>query len=198
MTTENTSSESEKSTKPRFRRRKFLVDRRNQLIPTLKVAGLVLVLLLLLNLFVALLGSLENRTIVASAPQLRDTLHQTEVKSMIILGVASLLFLATVVIRSIMLTHRTAGAAYKLNQSLTKVTAGQYDTTLKLRLKDNLRDLERPFDEMTRSLRRRAQRDAEDLARIADEVDALGESETTRELSARVRGLADAKRKLGG
>lgn len=198
MITENTSSGSEAPTKTLFRRRKFLVDRRSQLIPTFKVAGLVLVLLLLLNLFVALLGSLENRTIVASAPELRETLHQTEVKSMMILGVASLLFLAMVVIRSIMLTHRTSGAAYKLSQRLAKVTAGQYDTTLKLRLKDNLRDLERPFDEMTRSLRRRAQRDAEDLARIADEVDALGEPESTRELSARVRELADAKRKLGG
>jgi hypothetical protein len=52
---------------PRFRRRKYLIDRRSQLLATAKIAGLVAVLLVLLNLVYALWSSIETREIVLSS-----------------------------------------------------------------------------------------------------------------------------------
>ena len=179
---------------PRFRRRNFLVNKKGQLIPTLKVTGIVVALLVVVNLVFGWLSSLETAEILAANPQLAEQMRGTDARSAMVLGAISLICVVLVVIRSIMLTHRTAGASYKVAMTLDQIAAGQYDTELHLRLKDNLRDLEAPFNKMTASLRRTAQEDAEALTKIADEI----QGQENAALVEKLREMAQAKSALTG
>jgi len=179
---------------PRFRRRNFLVDKKSQLIPTLKVTGVVVALLILVNLIFSWWNALETAEIVAASPQLADQMRTTDVRSAMLLLAISLVCVGLVVFRSIILTHRTAGASYKIGMRLDQIAAGQHDTELHLRLKDNLRDLEEPFNKMSASLRRMAQEDAEALTSIADEI----QGQENAALVERLRKLAEAKSSLTG
>lgn len=179
---------------PRFRRRNFLVDKKSQLIPTLKVTGVVVALLILVNLIFSWWNALETAAIIAASPQLADQMRTTDARSAMLLLAISLVCVGVVVFRSIILTHRTAGASYKIGMRLDQIAAGQYDTELHLRLKDNLRDLEEPFNKMSASLSRTAQEDAEALTNIADEI----QGQENAELVERLRILAEAKSSLTG
>ena len=179
---------------PRFRRRNFLVDKKSQLIPTLKVTGVVVALLILVNLIFSWWNALETAEIVAASPQLADQMRTTDARSAMLLLAISLVCVGLVVFRSIILTHRTAGASYKIGMRLDQIAAGQFDTELHLRLKDNLRDLEEPFNKMSASLRRIAQEDAETLTNIADEI----QGQENAALVERLRKLAEAKSSLTG
>lgn len=179
---------------PRFRRRNFLVDKKSQLIPTLKVTGVVVALLVLVNLIFSWWNALETAEIVAASPQLADQMRTTDARSAMLLLTISLICVGLVVFRSIILTHRTAGASYKIGMRLDQIAAGQLDTELHLRLKDNLRDLEEPFNKMSASLRRIAQEDAEDLTNIADEI----QGQENAALVERLRKLAEAKISMAG
>jgi methyl-accepting chemotaxis protein len=179
---------------PRFRRRNFLVDKKSQLIPTLKVTGVVVALLIVVNLIFSWWNALETAEIIAASPQLADQMRTTDARSAMLLLAISLVCVGLVVFRSIILTHRTAGASYKIGMRLDQIAAGQYDTELHLRLKDNLRDLEEPFNKMSASLRRIAQDDAEALTNIADKI----QGQENAALVERLRKLAEAKNSLTG
>jgi len=179
---------------PRFRRRNFLVDKKSQLIPTLKVTGIVVALLILVNLVFSWWNALETAEIVAASPLLADQMRATDARSAMLLLTISLVCVGLVVFRSIILTHRTAGASYKIGMRLDQIAAGQLDTELHLRLKDNLRDLEEPFNKMSASLCRNAQEDAEALTNIADEI----QGQENAALVERLRKLAEAKISMTG
>ena len=179
---------------PRFRRRNFLVDKKSQLIPTLKVTGIVVALLILVNLVFSWWNALETAEIVAASPLLADQMRATDARSAMLLLTISLICVGLVVFRSIILTHRTAGASYKIGMRLDQIAAGEYDTELHLRLKDNLRSLEEPFNKMSASLRRIAQEDAEALINIADEI----QGQENAALVERLRKLAEAKSSMTG
>jgi methyl-accepting chemotaxis protein len=76
--------------------------------------------------------------------------------------------------RSIMLTHRTAGAVYKISQCLEQVGDFNFDVNLRLRNDDNLRGLEDPFNRMAGNLRRRAVDDHQAMKKLADEIEEHG------------------------
>ena len=177
--------------RPSFRRRKYLIDRRGQLLATAKVAGMVLAFLILLNVIISLWGALETREIVASNPHLAEQMETIDRHSRLLLAVISFAVLATVVVRSIMLTHRTAGAAFNLRRCLNMVASGDYHTTFRLRAKDNLRQLQDPFNLMTQSLRSRAVEDHQMLEGLAAKIEEFGHSELAKE----VREQAEAKAK---
>ena len=166
----------------RFRRRKYLIDRRGQLVATAKVAGLVLVLLAPLNLVVFLWGAMETQEIVASNPHLAEQMRAIDHRSGLLLASASLAMFLIVVVRSIMLTHRTAGAAFNLRRCLDRVASGDYDTALWLRAKDNLRQLQDPFSRMMKSLRNRAEEDHQMLEDLAGKIEELGHAELAKEI----------------
>jgi nitrogen fixation/metabolism regulation signal transduction histidine kinase len=177
---------------PSFRRRKYLVDSRMQLAATIKVAGLVLILLIILNSALAWQNLNETRRIVASNPHLTAQMHANEVRNMAILAAISLIFLALVVLRTIMITHRTAGAMLKIINHMDEVAAGRYNVTLRLRREDTLRPIEDAFNSMAAGLRRRAQEDQQALTKVADEIKEHG-NPVDAEM---VRRIADAKGRL--
>jgi len=176
--------------RPNFRRRKFLIDRRGQLLATTKVAGMALVFLILLNVIFYLWSALETRAIVASNPHLTEQMETIDRHSSLLLAAVSFLVLAIIVVRSIMLTHRTAGAAFNLQRCLNLVASGDYDTRFRLRAKDNLRQLQDPFNLMTQSLRDRAVEDHQMLEDLAAKIEELGHSELAKEVREQAEGRA--------
>jgi methyl-accepting chemotaxis protein len=174
---------------PWWRRRQYLIDRKGQLLATAKVSGVVLALLVLLNMVFALWSTLETQAIVATNPELLEEMTAIDRRTTMSLVVVSLVILVAVVVRSIMLTHRTAGAAFNLERCLGKVASGEYGTELKVRRKDNLRQLQEPFNRMMDSLRDRAADDQVALQSLAEKIEELGQAELAEE----VRDLAEAK-----
>jgi len=163
-----------------------------QLAATIKVAGLVLVLLIILNSVLAWQNLNETRRIVSTNPHLTEQLHANEVRNMAILAAISLIILAMVVLRSIMITHRTAGAMLKIVQHMDEIASGHYNVTLRLRREDTLRPIEDAFNKMAGALRRRAQEDHKTLTKLANEVREHG-SPVDAEM---VRRIADARGRL--
>jgi len=163
-----------------------------QLAATIQVAGLVLILLIVLNSVLAWQNLNETKRIVTANPHLSEQMHANEVRNMAILAAISLIILALVVLRSIMITHRTAGAMLKIVNYLDDVAEGHYNVTLRLRRDDTLRPIEDAFNKMAAALRRRAQDDYKNLIRLAGEITEHG-SPVDAEM---VRRLADATGRL--
>jgi nitrogen fixation/metabolism regulation signal transduction histidine kinase len=174
---------------PWYRRRQYLIDRRGQLLATAKIAGVVFVLLVLVNLVFYLWSDIETRAIVASNPELAEEMADIDLRTTLVFATVSFVVLVLVVIRTIMLTHRTAGAAFNLQRCLDRVASGDYSTVLRVRRKDNLRQLQDPFNRMMESLREQAANDRAALLSLAAEIEELGHSQVAAEL----RGLAKAK-----
>ena len=175
-----------------FRRRKYLVDSRMQLASTIKVAGLVLILLIILNSVLAWQTLSETRRIITANPEISQQMRTNEMRNMAILAAISLIILAMVVVRSIMITHRTAGAMHKIIDHMDEVAAGHYNINLRLRRDDTLRPIEDSFNKMAGALRRRALDDSKSLSKLADEIADHG-SPVDAEM---VRRIADAKARL--
>ena len=157
-----------------FRRRQYLVDRKRQLAATIRVAGLVLILLVTLNAVLAWQNYNATQSVMMMNPQVGERMQAADMRNMAITAAISLIILAMVVVRSIMLTHRTAGAVYKISLCLGQVGDFNFDVNLRLRNDDNLRALEDPFNRLASNLRRRALDDYQAMKKLADEIEEHG------------------------
>lgn len=174
------------------RRRRYLVDRRRQLGATVRVAGLVLILLLALNAVIAFQTYTVATQITTTDPEVGERLRDAGIRNTAILGGISLIILGLVIVRSIVLTHRTHGAVINIAQSLEKVAEGKFEVELKLRSRDSLKALEKPFNEMTEMLRLQAKYDERELNKLADEVEEHGNPVDAEML----RRMAEARGKI--
>ncbi len=156
------------------RRRRYLIDRRRQLGATLRVIALVTVLLALLVGTVAYQNHTETAMVSGDHPELADQMRATNTRNLLILAAISLIILSMVVVRSVMITHRTAGAVYSITDKLEKIAAGDYSVSLQLREDDTIRALEDPFNKMVKALRRRAEDDHRSLSKLADDIEEHG------------------------
>lgn len=189
MNTLSKTTESEGSGAKPHKRRHYLVDRRRQLAATLRVVGLVFILLFILNAVIAWQSYTTTQQVTTKNPEVGERMRANDLRNMAIMGGISLIILAMVAVRSIMLTHRTAGAAYKIAQSMEKIASGDFDVTLRLRRDDNLLGLEDPFNSMAKALLRHADEDCRTLTRIASEIEEHG-SPVDAEM---VRRVADSR-----
>ncbi len=174
MNTLMKNTETEDSGAKPHKRRHYLVDRRRQLTATLRVVGLVFVLLFILNAVIAWQSYTTTNQVMAKNPEVGERMRANDLRNMAIMGCISLITLAMVAVRSIMLTHRTAGAAYKIAQSMEEIASGDFDVTLRLRRDDNLVGLEDPFNSMAKALLRYADEDYRSLTRIANAIEEHG------------------------
>jgi nitrogen fixation/metabolism regulation signal transduction histidine kinase len=156
------------------RRRRYLVDRRRQLNATLRVVALVSILLALLVGTVAYQNYSATSSVFDDNPELAEAMRATDTRNLLILVAISLIILAMVVVRSIMITHRTAGAVFSISDKLEKIAAGDYTVSLRLREDDTIRALEDPFNKMAKALRRRADEDHRTLTKLANEIEEHG------------------------
>jgi len=177
---------------PWYRRKQYLIDRKGQLLATAKIAGVVFALLVLVNLLFFFWNDIETQAIVASSPQLSEEMAAIDLQTTLVFATVSFVVFIFVVMRAIMLTHRTAGAAFNLERCLGRVASGEYGAELRVRKKDNLQQLQEPFNQMMESLRRRAAEDHAALSSLAAQLEELGQIELAEE----VRDLAKAKSHL--
>jgi methyl-accepting chemotaxis protein len=174
MTSQTDNGAKDEGGRKSFRRRQYLVDRRRQLAATVRIAGLVLVLLITLNAVLAWQSYSATTTVMASNPAVGERMRAVDNRNIAVTAGISLIILAMVVVRSIMLTHRTAGAVYKISMCLEEVADFNFDVNLRLRNDDNLRALEDPFNKMAGSLHRRATDDFQAMKKLADEIEEHG------------------------
>jgi methyl-accepting chemotaxis protein len=135
---------------------------------------LVLVLLIILNGVLAWQNYNTTQAVMLSDPEVGERMRAVDMRNIAITAGISLIILAMVVMRSIMLTHRTAGAVYKISQCLEQVGEFNFDVSLRLRNDDNIRALEDPFNKMAGNLRRRALDDYQSMKKLADEIEEHG------------------------
>ena len=150
------------------------------------------VLLVSVNVVFILWNQMETQAIVATNPQLLEEMKAIDARTTRTLAITSFVVFVVVVVRSIRLTHRTAGAAFNLQRCLDRVASGDYTTELRVRRKDNLRHLQEPFNRLTQDLRKRAALDQAALSELASTLEDQGLQELARE----VRAMADAKGEL--
>jgi methyl-accepting chemotaxis protein len=197
MNTLSKNTDTEDSGAKPHKRRHYLVDRRRQLTATIRVVGMVFILLFILNAVIAWQSYTTTHQVMAKDPEVGERMLANDLRNMAIMGGISLIILAMVAVRSIMLTHRTAGAAYKIAQSMEKIASGDFDVTLRLRRDDNLLGLEDPFNSMAKALLRYADEDYRSLTKIATEIEEHGnpvDAEMVRRVAKRAqRGARSAR-----
>jgi methyl-accepting chemotaxis protein len=179
---------------PPFYRRTYLIDRKGQLTTTFKVAGLVAFLLLVLNLVLAGISAGETRKIISVNPNLAQHMAATDRSGSLVIAGGSVFLLLLVVAHTIVLTHRTSGASFNIKRCLGRVAEGDLDTTLRLRPKDNLMELQEPFNRMAESLRKRASEEQKLLNDLSSKIEEFGHPEEAKIL----RDIADSKRSSTG
>lgn len=179
----------------RIFRRRYLIDPKRQLRTVVMTTSVVAVLVILVNLGFALLRVSQSSFLSAVAPQLGPVLERQNTTYSWLMLVLSIALLVLVSGKTIVETHRTAGAVFAVRQRLERVRQGDLHVSLKLRQNDNLQDLEQPFDEMVAALRDRALAEASKLEELAAAAATLGP-----EADGIARSLGDlalAKRRLG-
>jgi methyl-accepting chemotaxis protein len=179
---------------PPFYRRTYLIDRKAQLTTTVKVAGLVAFLLLALNLVLAGISTGETRKIISANPDLAQHMAAADRSGSLLIASGSVFLLFLVVVRTIVLTHRTSGASFNIKRCLGRVAEGDLNTALRLRPKDNLMELQEPFNRMVESLRKRASEEQKLLNDLSSKIEEFGHPEEAKIL----RDIADSKRRSTG
>jgi nitrogen fixation/metabolism regulation signal transduction histidine kinase len=174
MTSHTNNGNEQPAGQKRFRRRQYLIDRRRQLAATFRIAGLVLVLLIMVNGLLAWQSYSTTNAIEASNPFMAERIREIDQRNVALTAGISLIILAMVVVRSIMYTHRTAGAVYRVSMCLEEVADSNFNVSLRLRDNDNLRELEAPFNTMVENLRNRAEENRQAMLKIADEIEEHG------------------------
>ena len=193
--TDATRPGSEESAPRRIFRRRYLIDPKRQLRTVVMTTSIVAVLVILVNLGFALLRVSQSSFLSAAAPQLGPVLERQNTTYSWVMLVLSVALLALVSLKTVVETHRTAGAVFAVRQRLERVRQGDLHVSLKLRQNDNLQDLEEPFDEMVAALRNRALEEASTLEELAAETATLGPGADG--IARRLGDLALAKRRLG-
>jgi len=193
--TDATRPGSDETAPRRIFRRRYLIDPKRQLRTVVMTTSVVAVLVILVNLGFALLRVSQSSFLSAVAPQLGPVLERQNTTYSWLMLVLSIALLVLVSGKTIVETHRTAGAVFAVRQRLERVRQGDLHVSLKLRQNDNLQDLEQPFDEMVAALRDRALAEASKLEELAAAAATLGP-----EADGIARSLGDlalAKRRLG-
>ena len=176
-------------------RRRYLIDPKRQLRTAAMTTSLVAILVLLVNLGFALLRTSQTSFLAAVAPQLTPVIERQDTIFSLTMIIMSVVLVVGVSLKTIVETHRTAGAVFAVRQRIERVKKGDLQVTLKLRRRDNLQILETPFNDMVTSLRVRALNEATTLEQLASKAEKIGDRGD--DLARALRGLAQHKRQIG-
>ena len=176
-------------------RRRYLIDPKRQLRTAAMTTSLVAILVLLVNLGFALLRTSQTSFLAAVAPQLTPVIERQDTIFSLTMIIMSVVLVVGVSLKTIVETHRTAGAVFAVRQRIERVKEGDLQVTLKLRRRDNLQILETPFNDMVTSLRVRALNEATTLEQLASKAEKIGDRGD--DLARALHELARHKRQIG-
>lgn len=183
------------SARPKVIRRRYLIDPKRQLRTAVMTTSLAAVLVLFVNLGFAFLRSSQTSFLAAVAPQLIPVIERQDDMFWLIMIVMSVLLVVAVSLKTIVETHRTAGAVFAVRHRIERVAEGDLHVVLKLRRGDNLQDLEKPFNDMVSSLHGRALNEAAVLDELAMKAEGIGADGD--DLAHALHRLAQHKRQIG-
>ncbi len=176
-----------------FRRRRFLVDRRYQLRMGLFTGGVALILLVLLNVSLFVAARETTQSAAASTPELRDLVRSQDRIQLMLTLLGSAVFLVGIVVVGVLESHRTAGAAYRLERVIGRLREGNWASRARLRRGDHLQSLATALNQLAATLQDQDVREAEALEEAAARIQGLNEP-VAAEIAAAVRRLAITRR----
>lgn len=178
-----------------LRRRRFVVDGGYQYRAAFLAVGVALLLLIILNLSLVFTSREGARSAKAVAPELREMIEAQDRVQIGLVATGSLVFLVGVFLVSILETHRTAGAAFKISRSLDRLREGRLDTRLRLRRGDNLQELAASVNAMAGAMQERAWQDVELIENLASRLElASHDGGVAAEAARELRGHAAKRR----
>jgi methyl-accepting chemotaxis protein len=151
-------------------RRRFLIDGM-QTRPVVLITVLTLVLLVLLNLAFYHARTHATETRIAQAPHLESKLQIVDRVQIALVIAGSVIFLAGVFLVTLLETHKTAGAVFNLARRMQSMRDGDYGVRLRLRSDDNLKSVERVFNETAGLLESRLVEDTETFEQLAAQAE---------------------------
>jgi hypothetical protein len=152
--------------RPRWRRRRYIIDRRFQLKMSLMTGVFVLIPLVAFNVLGFVHGRATLDAVVRVAPELAEGMaRQNRFWAMSVLIVSALFFVGVIFLR-LLETHRTAGPAYRLALGLEALRDGNFGGDIRLRDGDNLGELCSLVNAVAGSLRERERDEIDRLERL--------------------------------
>jgi len=177
------------------RRRQFFLNRPHQLRATLLTAIAVIVLLVILSLVLYSISVSGTDQALSDSPEVARMIKSQARLQLLLILLASVVFLAGVVVVSVLESHRTAGVASKLSRHMSSIEKGRYNTQLQLRREDHLQEVQNAFNQMTRALRDRIWHEVETLDRLADQTRHVATQDDAHKIADEIRELATRMRR---
>ena len=147
------------------RRRNYLIDSGYQ-VRTAVVAVLGMIFLLAFAAALFHLAGLENSLALAQ----KNQAPPGDVRTVLYLVAAGIIFVAAVFMIEILETHKTAGVIFKVTRALHAIESGHWGTRVALRKNDNFKELEEAFNDVGRSLQDRVEEDLHELQGIEGRI----------------------------
>ncbi|MDX1388447.1 MAG: hypothetical protein R3344_04625 [Acidobacteriota bacterium] len=151
-------------------RRNWLVDPRSQLRTTLLAALAVGAVLVALLFSLHLVRAREAAAIGAKMPSLVPALEAQNRIDLAFQTAGAAVFLTMVVIVTLLETHKTAGAALRLQRDLARIRDGERGVRTRLRRGDNLQDVASGVNEMSMALDERLWQEIQILQDLAEQA----------------------------
>ena len=184
--------------KAKWRRKRFLVNRRYQIKMAFLAVSLVLALVVLLNFSLFSSAVRETEAAMSVAPQFEDYLKAQDRAQFLLILLASLIFVVGVFLVSLLETHKTAGAAVNIGNRMAEIRCGNYKARVKLRRGDHLEELERAFNDMAEALCDQTWEEIAILEQLAGSLEDASGKPVPENVSETVRRLAEARRRSVG
>jgi methyl-accepting chemotaxis protein len=174
-------------------RQRFLIDgMQSRLVLLATVLAALPLALLNLAFYNAKMQAWETR--LAQAGRVASGLPTDDRVQVALVIVASVVFLMGVCLVTLLETHKTAGAAFKLVRRLQALRDGDYVTPLQLRSDDNLKAVQQAFNEVAKHLRGCLLEDIEALEELAARAEAAAGVEDVHGLADRLSAEAAKRR----
>jgi methyl-accepting chemotaxis protein len=176
------------------RRRTILVDPRYQLRAAGVATGTVMAA------FVALVGAIHFETLrIRDAmarldPDIARELADAAVLDPVLFSLIAGLVTAGVFLVALLESHRTAGAAYSIAQTLEAIGQGRFRVRARLRKNDHLTGLRDAVNQMAESLETAVQREAATLDVLAERMEAAKDETERAAVAGELRDVARRRR----
>ncbi len=158
---------------PRWRRRKFIVDRRFQLQTSAKTVFYVLIPIVVFNLLVYFHSISSVMVLKTVAPHVASQFERQHDYAIMASLIVSCLVLIGVAYVRVLESHKTAGPAFRLSRALERLRDGRYDDIVRLRKADNLKALQDRVNEVRQSMHDRERQELDVLEKLAPRIRGL-------------------------
>ncbi|MFQ6032719.1 MAG: hypothetical protein ACE5K2_07340 [Candidatus Zixiibacteriota bacterium] len=161
------------------RRRKYFLSKSSQ--PKL-LLGVIILILILAIIASGFFYVLANRELSSEYYKAHSTLRYVLQNLVPWLLLVNLVAFFITLFFAIFYTHRIAGPTYRIREDLKKIAQGELTTQIRIRKKDQLKELESEINKLTQELRRNIEEVKEDFLKLESNLEDLERATKTRDL----------------